>query len=222
MNKSNMSQSNTILRMHDLRSRLIKAAHDLGAEPTTVPSNQQQLKDLFAPDQQFAPAAVLVPICWRTNGATIVLTKRNDDLKHHAGQISFPGGKVESSDRDAIAAALRESQEEIGLDPENVEPIGFLDPLLTITGFRVVPVIAIINPAAQFLADPSEVAEIFEVPLEFVLNPNNRVERELLFRGQVRRVQSYPYAHYDIWGATAAILDNLSARMAQFANEEIV
>ncbi|MEG3194118.1 CoA pyrophosphatase, partial [Lysobacter sp. D1-1-M9] len=124
-------------------------------------------------------------------------------LRHHGGQVSFPGGRVEPSDPDAIAAALRETHEEIGVLPAQVEPIGLLDPLVTITGFRVLPVVAVVDPRHEVRADPGEVAEVFEVPLSFLLDPRNLDSVMLEYRGRQRRVLEYRYPAQRIWGATA-------------------
>ena len=144
---------------------------------------------------------------------TLLLTRRNDALTHHPGQISFPGGRLESDDVDAVAGALRETREEIGLDPAAVEPLGFLDPLTTITGFRVLPLVGLVAPGARIEPDPREVAEVFEVPLAFVLDAANQQLRSREFRGRVRRYHVIEFGPYEIWGATAAMIVNLSQRI---------
>jgi 8-oxo-dGTP pyrophosphatase MutT (NUDIX family) len=160
-------------------------------------------------------AAVLVPLVAREAGLTVLLTQRADHLNDHAGQISFPGGRREPFDRDATATALREAKEEIGLSDERVEVLGALPDYLTGTGFCVTPVVGIVHPPFTVQADTLEVAEIFEVPLAFLMNPANHQVRVFRWEGGERRFFAMPYpngdvgAHYFIWGATAGMLRNL-------------
>lgn len=160
-------------------------------------------------------AAVLMPLIAREQGLTVLLTQRADHLSDHAGQISFPGGRREPDDEHAIATALREAREEVSLDPERVEILGALPDYLTGTGFRVTPVAGLVHPPLTVHADTLEVAEIFEVPLEFLMNPVNHQVRLLRWEGGERRFFAMPYprpgtgGHYFIWGATAGMLRNL-------------
>lgn len=156
-------------------------------------------------------AAVLVPVVAR-EGLTVLFTQRTDDLPSHAGQISFPGGKVEPSDRDAVDTAQREAEEEIGLDRAFTEPLGFLDPYLTGTGYRIVPVVALVQPGFTLRLDTSEVAAAFEVPFEFLMNAENHKRHSRTFRGQERSYHAMPYEDHYIWGATAGILKNMHER----------
>ncbi len=156
------------------------------------------------------PAAVLVPIVERPEGSAILLTQRTDHLHDHAGQICLPGGRIEPEDTSVVAAALREAEEEIGLDPKTVEIIGELAPYDTITGFRIHPVVGWIEPPLSLHPDPHEVAEVFEVPLRFVLDPANH-RRQTYRRGALTRAYYVlPYEGQFIWGATAGILVNLA------------
>jgi 8-oxo-dGTP pyrophosphatase MutT (NUDIX family) len=196
----------------ELRSLLRRALHATDAPPQADGWNAAEIADLLDDLQKPAEAAVLAPIILREE-PTLLLTRRCDALTHHAGQISFPGGRLESDDVDAIAGALRESHEEIGLAPAAVEPLGFLDPLTTITGFRVLPVVGLVAPGARIDPDPREVAEVFEVPLAFVLDAVNQQQRSREFRGRVRRYHVIEFGNYEIWGATAAMIVNLSDRM---------
>jgi 8-oxo-dGTP pyrophosphatase MutT (NUDIX family) len=157
------------------------------------------------------PAAVLIPLVNRPQGMTLLLTLRTAHLNDHAGQISFPGGRVDPEDRDPIATALRETEEEAGLSRQHIEVIGTLPDYLTGTGFRVTPVVALVQPPFELAADVFEVAEIFEVPLDFLMNGANHQRRSAEFPNRPGRRSFYamPFEHYFIWGATAAMLRNL-------------
>jgi 8-oxo-dGTP pyrophosphatase MutT (NUDIX family) len=156
------------------------------------------------------PAAVLIPLVARPDGLTILLTQRTDHLNNHAGQISFPGGRAETVDATPADTALREAEEEIGLRREHVEIIGQLPDYLTGTGYHVVPVVGLITPPFDLAADPNEVAEIFEVPLAYLMNGahHNRLSIDLPTGGR-RSFYAMPYQRYFIWGATAGMLRNL-------------
>jgi 8-oxo-dGTP pyrophosphatase MutT (NUDIX family) len=152
------------------------------------------------------PAAVLVPLVNRPQGLQLLLTQRSANLPDHPGQISFPGGRVEATDADHAAAALRETTEEIGLPPSRVEVLGRLAQYETVTGFRVVPIVGWVEPPFDLAPDPHEVAEVFEVPLEFILDTANH-QRHYRMLGTIRRdYWAIPWLHRYIWGATAAML----------------
>lgn len=156
------------------------------------------------------PAAVLVPLVDRPDGMTVLLTQRTAHLADHAGQISFPGGSIEPEDRDAVAAALREAEEEIGLAPQHVSVIGRLETYLTgSSGFVITPVVGIVQPSFSLAIDSFEVAEAFEVPLSFILDPRNHQRAERVDGERRRTFFVLPYENRNIWGATAAILVNL-------------
>jgi 8-oxo-dGTP pyrophosphatase MutT (NUDIX family) len=156
------------------------------------------------------PAAVLIGLVEREAGPSVLLTQRTDHLKAHAGQICLPGGRVEPSDRDLAAAALREAEEEVGLEPAKVEVLGSLPPYDTITGYRIHPVVGWIAPPLDVSPDGIEVAEVFELPLDFVLDPANH-RRQSYRRGALTRGYFVlPYRNRFIWGATAGILVNLA------------
>ena len=156
----------------------------------------------------YKPAAVLVPLVQR-EALTLLLTQRPMHMKHHPGQISFPGGRVEASDADAIAAALRETQEEIGLASHHIDIIGALPPYHTVTNYAVTPVVALVQPPFELTLDANEVADAFEVPLDFILDPANHEKRSRPWQGRERHFYAMPYQDRFIWGATAAMLRNL-------------
>jgi 8-oxo-dGTP pyrophosphatase MutT (NUDIX family) len=157
------------------------------------------------------PAAVLLPIVVRDEGLTLLLTQRTEHLTDHGGQVSLPGGRVEPDDASAIDTALRETEEEVGLHRRHVEVIGTLPDYFTGTGFQVTPVAAIVHPPFDLQADPFEVAEIFEVPLAFLMDGMNHQRRTAEFPNGVGRRTFYamPYERFFIWGATAGMLRNL-------------
>ncbi len=164
-------------------------------------------------DEPLTPAAVLFPIVLRDGGQTVLLTQRTAHLRDHAGQISFPGGRVEAHDLSPMDTALRETEEEIGLARERVEIVGFLPEYRTGTGFRVTPVVALVRPPFDLQPDPFEVAEIFEVPLAFLLDPANHQQHSLHYRGALRNYFAMPFGEYFIWGATAGMIRSLSERL---------
>ena len=154
-------------------------------------------------------AAVLIPLLLKNDGISVLLTQRTDHLHDHAGQISFPGGRMDPGDSDPTDTALRESQEEIGLDPQGVEIIGHLPQYLTVSGYSVTPVVALVKPQAEYALDAFEVADIFEVPLHFLMDPANHQVRVWESDQGGRRFYSMPYENRFIWGATAGMLRNL-------------
>ncbi len=156
------------------------------------------------------PASVLIPIVQRDPGPTLLLTLRTAHLHDHAGQVSLPGGRVDADDVSVIATALREAEEEVGLDSHRVEVLGTLPDYLTGTGFRVTPVVALVQSPFEPRPDPFEVAEVFEVPLAFLMNGAHHQRRTIhLPDGQHRSFYAMPYQRYFIWGATAGMLRNL-------------
>jgi len=160
-------------------------------------------------DEELLPAAVLFPIVKRSGEPTVLLTQRTAHLRDHPGQISFPGGRCEASDPSPAATALRETSEEIGLSSAQVDIIGYLPEYRTSTGFRVTPVVAMVTPPFDLQLDAFEVAEAFEVPLSFLMNPANHQQHSLHYRGKLRHYYAMPYGDYFIWGATAGIIMSL-------------
>lgn len=166
------------------------------------------------PRDDLTPAAVLVPLVDRPGGLTVLLTQRTAHLNDHAGQISFPGGRVEPEDPSHLAAALRETEEEVGLPADRIEIIGTLDHYIVRSGYRVTPVVGFVNPPFEVRADPFEVAEVFEVPLSFVLDTDNHVMESRTDKGVERTFYVLPYEDRYIWGATAGMLVNLTDVLA--------
>ena len=164
------------------------------------------------PGEAPMPAAVLVAVTDRP-APGLILTRRTDSLRRHAGQVAFPGGRIDPDDGGPIAAALREAQEEIGLDPNAVDVVWSADLYRTITGFEVRPVLGVIPPDLVFRPEPGEVAAVFEVPLDFVLDPANHVEASAEWQGRERIYYEIGWNGHSIWGATAAMLVNLSRRL---------
>jgi len=192
---------------------LVAALHPLSAAPMGPGWNVGELDGLLPTGQVFIPAAVLIALVSRRTGTHVVLTRRTDGLRHHGGQVSFPGGRIEPADRDAVAAAVRETGEELGVATTHITPLGFLDPLATITGFRVMPVVALLADHYVARPDPGEVADVFEVPLAFLLDPDNLDAPTIEVRGRPRHVLEYRYPTQRIWGATASMLLNLRQRL---------
>jgi 8-oxo-dGTP pyrophosphatase MutT (NUDIX family) len=174
--------------------------HDLN--PASVPPK----------NMKFKPASVLVPLVMRDEGLNVLLTRRAGHLKKHAGQISFPGGKFEEADGSMVETALRESEEEIGLDPSVVDIAGALNIYITVTGYAVTPIVGFVEPMDNLIADAGEVAEIFEVPLTFLMDARNHKRHSGFLNGVERFWYAMPYEEYYIWGATAGMLRDLHDR----------
>jgi len=172
-------------------------------------SDQIELLRKLLPEHP-ARAAVLVPLVERPAGLQVLLTQRASHLKHHAGQISFPGGRIEPADAGPWEAALREAQEEIGLEPGYVTRAGYLQDHLVISGFRVTPAVAFVRPGFDLRLDRTEVEDVFEVPLEFVLDPRNHLPRDRSVAGHTIVTHEIPYEGRHIWGATASMLITLA------------
>lgn len=165
------------------------------------------------PGSPLTRAAVLVPIVARGEALSVLLTERTAHLAQHAGQIAFPGGKIESTDQGPLSAAIREAHEEIGLDARYIAPLGFIEPYRTGTGFLVTPVVAAVTPGFTLTPDPSEVADVFEVPFDFLMDTGNHRIDTLFWRGADRRFYAMPYGDRYIWGATAGIIRTLHRRL---------
>jgi 8-oxo-dGTP pyrophosphatase MutT (NUDIX family) len=199
----------------DALRRIAAALHPLGTMPGGPAWNLDEVAQLL-PEPAAMPAAVLVGLVPREQGMQVLLTRRTDALRLHGGQVSFPGGRIEPGDRDAEAAAIRETVEEIGLAPPQLSPLGWLDPLATVSGFLVQPLVAAVAPDYRPRPDPREVDEVFEVPLDFLMAEANLRRVPLQWQGSERMVLEFAdrgQPRLRIWGATASILLNLRQRL---------
>ncbi len=176
------------------------------ARPPVATAQEELPQFVHPPEHRPIPAAVLVPVVNRPRGPTLMFTQRTSHLNDHAGQISFPGGRVEKGDADRESTALREAEEETGLDRRRIEIIGRLPDYDIMTGFRVTPVVGWVEPPLKLRPDPFEVEEIFEVPLDFFLNPANHLAHSREVNGRRRHYYAMPYEGYYIWGATAGMV----------------
>lgn len=176
------------------------------------PAGEAVIED-GAASSGLTPAAVLFPIVDREGGHTVLLTRRTAHLRDHAGQVSFPGGRVEADDASPLETALRETEEEIGLRRSQVELLGYLPEYRTGTGYCVVPVVGLVRPPFELRPDPFEVAEIFEVPLSFLLDESNHQRHAVHLRGALRHYFAMPYGDHFIWGATAGMIRSLTERL---------
>lgn len=204
----------------ELRERALKylarEADHRAFDPAHLPRDgDHRLAEMLAPKdgKLHKPAAVLIPIIAHPEEATILLTHRAQHLKDHAGQIAFPGGKIDPIDKSPVDAALREAEEEIGLDRNFIEPLGLLDPYLSSTGYRILPVVGLVAPRFTLRPDPREVESVFEAPLGFLMDPSQHEEHEREWRGATRRYFAMPYQEHYIWGVTAGILRMLYERL---------
>ncbi len=208
-----MNPDPALLSPAQIRERLGRSQSELGWRGSGHLKRVRGDHDLnpdIMPKGPLKLASVLVPLVMRSDELTVLLTKRTAHLQAHAGQISFPGGGIEECDSDAIACALRETEEEIGLSRASVEIVGRLDTYVVRTGFQVTPVVGLVTPPFEMKVDDFEVAEVFEVPLSFILDRRNherRVRED--FGGLKREFWVMPYRDYYIWGATAGMLVNL-------------
>jgi 8-oxo-dGTP pyrophosphatase MutT (NUDIX family) len=187
-------------------------------DPNIIPpsgdAGTDRMLEIIAREQPVRPAAVLIGIVEREE-PMVLLTQRSADLNEHAGQIAFPGGKIDATDKSPLDAALREAEEEVGLDRSYVDPIGYLDLYGTGFGFRILPTVARVRPGFTLTINRSEVVDAFEVPLAFLMNPANHQVHSKEFRGMERSYYAMPYAERYIWGATAGMLRVLYERICR-------
>ncbi len=166
-----------------------------------------------APGTIHRPAAVLIPVVARREAATVLLTRRAAHLRDHSGQVAFPGGKIDAADGSPLLAALREAEEEIGLDRSHVRPLGYLDPYSTTSGFHIVPVLSLVDPGYAVTINPMEVDAAFEVPLSFLMTPSNHERHAREWKGLQRHYYAMPFGEHYIWGVTAGILRGMYERL---------
>lgn len=190
------------------------ALHDASLVPPSGDQGTDRMLQIVAEERPIRPAAVLIGIVARET-PTILLTQRSAHLNDHAGQISFPGGKIDPTDATPRDAALREAQEEIGLERSFIDPIGYLDVYATGFGFRILPTVARVRPGFALRINPNEVDEAFEIPLAFLMNPVNHQRHSKEWRGIMRSYYAMPFADRYVWGATAGILRVLYERIVK-------
>lgn len=202
--------------MKDLIARRLAGTRPAPPEDYRVPGIAGDLPRRLARLRpgRLTPAAVLVPLVERREGLTVLFTVRSEGLKHHAGQVSFPGGRLEPGDEGPREAALREAAEEIGLDAARVDVAGYLHNYLTITGYSVTPVVGFVTPGFELALDATEVAEAFEVPLDYLFAPGNMQRRYATYMGLRLPYFEIPWEGRRIWGATAAMLVNFRDALA--------
>ena len=188
---------------------LEQISHRLKTHSSDSERGDHDLNPGLRPNTPLRHAAVLVGLVQRGLHLSVLLTRRTEHLEHHPGQISFPGGHIEGKDVDAVAAALRETHEEVGVPPDRVQVLGRLDDYVTRTGFHITPVVGLIQAPLDFAPDPHEVDEVFEVPLAFILDPANHHCHQRIYEGRQRQFYAMPFGDYYIWGATAGMLVNL-------------
>jgi 8-oxo-dGTP pyrophosphatase MutT (NUDIX family) len=197
----------------DERAFRALAARRLHPAPPDIPRRSDDDLNpearIIPADQPPRAAAVLVPLVPRDDGLRVLLTERQPHLRSHAGQVAFPGGRIDDSDHGPVAAALRETHEETGIGPDYVEPLGFLDTYLTSTNFRVMPVVGLLRPGFTVMPQEAEVADVFEVPFSFLMDPAHHERHSRDWQGKLRYYYAMPWEGHYIWGATAGMIRNL-------------
>ncbi|HMN70753.1 MAG TPA: CoA pyrophosphatase [Rhodoblastus sp.] len=188
-----------------------------GRKPPRQPGDDYAIADqrdeeIAAALEAARPAAVLIGLIERPQGTTVLLTERATHLRSHSGQVAFPGGKIDPGE-DAVQAALREAQEEIGLQRKHIEPFAALDPYLSGSGYRITPIVAEIHPPFDLAVNHDEVAETFETPFAFVMDPKNHQRQSREWKGAIRHFYAMPWESHYIWGVTAGILRNMYERL---------
>jgi 8-oxo-dGTP pyrophosphatase MutT (NUDIX family) len=190
----------------------LRAALEEGARRDPPLLAGDDVTELMAAEDRLRPAAVLIAVTDRAEPG-VLLTRRSDTLRSHAGQVAFPGGRVDPDDADGIAAALREADEEIGLPPGAVEVVGTVGLFRTVTGFEITPVVGVVPPDLPLRPHDAEVAALFEVPLAYLIDPANHIRQTAEWRGAMRTFYEIPWTGQRIWGATAAMIVNFARRL---------
>ena len=207
------STSSAATSIGDEIERLRRAVRPLADPPIAPGWNLAELADVIDPKLPRRSAAVLVPFVRRDDALSVLFTRRTAHLRTHAGQISFPGGAIEDGDADAVAGALRETFEETGIERERIEPFGYLDGFETVSGYFVSPVAGFVRGDYRLKPDPDEVAEVFEVPLDFILAPDRLKRLDFEWQGRTRTTFEFEWDGRRVWGATASIIKNLLKRL---------
>jgi len=201
------------VRLRELLAECLETVPPLTSEHGVDAIGDGPANDVIPIDSGLTPAAVLVPVVLRREGLSVMLTQRTEHLDSHAGQISFPGGHVEAHDENYVETALRETEEETGLIREHIEVIGSLDECRTGTGYRIVPIVGLVQPDFDLAPDAYEVSEVFEVPFTFLLDPSNHQRQSRVFEGRRRHFYVIEYENRWIWGATASMLVNFHKKL---------
>ncbi len=204
-----MPKRRLTLTATDIKKRFAGTAMPEDPLDVVVPPLRWPLELQHQLTRNLVAAAVLIPIIYREESLSVLLTERSPDLTHHAGQISFPGGRMDPRDTDVTATALRETQEEVGIEPSDVEIVGYLDPNPTVTGYAVTPVVGLVELRRELVLDPVEVKSAFEVPLPFLLDEGNQRSSAREFAGVTVPIAEFVYGEHRIWGATASMLIEL-------------
>lgn len=203
-----MSDATTPISVADIRRTFVGTCPPDDPTRAVMPAESARwpAKFLERASHGLTAAGVLVPLIGRQDGIMLLLTQRSSELRLHAGQVSFPGGRMEKSDGDIVATALREAHEEVGIHPESVDVVGYLDPSPTVTGYAVTPVIGLVDPSVPVVIDPGEVEAAFEVPLDFLMDESSQRHTTRDFEGVSLRIVEFNYAGHRIWGATASMI----------------
>ncbi len=210
-----MTAIKTQIGLDEIRRRLSETSAPADPHQAVMPpeSRHWPAKFLQLASGDLKAAGVLIPIIDRPEGLTVLLTQRSSELRLHAGQVSFPGGRMEGADENILATALREAHEEVGIHPDKVEVAGYLDPAPTVTGYAVTPVIGLVAQSVSIVIDPGEVEAAFEVPLQFLLDKGNQRDSMRIFEGVELKIVEFNYAGRRIWGATASMLIQLRKKL---------
>jgi 8-oxo-dGTP pyrophosphatase MutT (NUDIX family) len=196
----------------DFRNRVARRSTPAGSDDDGDHRFNPELRELIL-GAKLRDAAVLVPVVDHKDGATLILTKRTEKLRHHSGQIAFPGGGIDLEDASAEDAALRETEEEIGLDRGFIEIVGRMPDYVSGSGFRVAPILSVVRPGFVLTLNEDEVEDVFEVPLAFLMDPANHAHKSRIWQGRERHFYEMPYGDRHIWGLTAGILRTIYERL---------
>ncbi|MBZ0164133.1 MAG: CoA pyrophosphatase [Notoacmeibacter sp.] len=207
-----MSVAGEIFSARDFRDRVVRMTGGAAGDDHGDHLLNPDMRDRIV-NAELRDAAVLIPVIDRQGGATVLLTQRTEKLRSHSGQVAFPGGRIDVGDRSPVHAALRETDEEVGLSPGEIEVIGRMPDYVTGSGYRIAPVFGIVKPVFDLKLNPHEVADAFEVPLEFLMSPGNHVRASRFWKGEERFFWEMPHGDRYIWGVTAGIIRTVYERL---------